>query len=544
MVRLLDKKAITKMQAIIVALIVIIAAMVGAVYYLALPEEAPPEGEIELTYSWVTDLLTIDPHTGWSTDSLKIVRACYERLVRLKGSTNELEGALAEDWSVSTDGLEFTFNLREGVEFADGTPFNATAVKISFDRLFGIGQQEHNFVCIEDIEVVDTYTVKFILEYSFAPLINALATMQASIVNPNAIKEHNSTTDPWAMDWFHDWTNGTGPYLMKEWKKGEEWTLVRNPNYWRGWEGTHLTKITGIIISEVATTRMYLEAGDIDISFFISREDIPELQLNPNMKIVEYPALSVLYFCLNNQKPPLDDVHVRRAISYAFDYTQALAIILYHGSQARGCMPSALWGWSNETTQYTKNMTKAQEELALADPQWSQGGFTLTYLWCAGVEEERKLGLLLQSCLAELNIGVTLIVQPWATLTATTTNPETAEHIVCLFDFVMAPDPHFTVNDRFHSSRIPPGGYNWDYYSNPLVDELLENATREQDRATRAAMYHQVDQILVDEAAAIFVYEETKIVTMGAWVHGFTPNPAMVETFNFYDMYVVEEEKP
>lgn len=537
-----DKKAITQVQAIIVAVIIIVAAIAGAVYYLTLPEpEVTPE-EIELTYSWVTDIITIDPHTGWSTDSLMIVRVCYERLVRLEGSTQNLEGSLAESWSISTDGLEYTFELREGVKFADGTPFNATAVKVSFDRLFGIGQQSHNFVAIQEIQIIDNYTVKFILEHPFAPLINALATMQASIINPNALEKHKTDNDPWAMDWFHDWTNGTGPYMMKEWKKGESWTLVKNPNYWRGWEGQHLDKITGIIVTEVATTRMMIEQGDVDISFFISREDIPELQLNPYMKIVEYPALSTLYFCLNDQKPPLDDVHVRRAISYAFDYTQALAIILYHGKQARGCMPSALWGWSNETFQYTRNITKAQQELAQS--AYPNGGFTLTYLWCAGVEEERKLGVLLQANLAELNIDVSIEVQPWATLTATTTNPNTARHIVCLFDFVFAPDPHFTVNDRFHSSRIPPGGYNWDYYNNSLVDELLENATREQDRETRADLYHQVDQILVDEAVAVFVYEETKIVTMGTWLHGFVPNPAMVETFNFYDMYVVEAEKP
>jgi len=541
---LIEKKALTKIQAIIIALIIIVAVIAGAAYYLFMtgPEEAPLEEEMELNVAWVSEVTTVDPHTGWSTDSLMVVRGCYERLVRLKGSTMQLEGVLAEDWEVSADGLEYTFDLREGVKFADGTPFNATAVKVSFERLIGIGQQSHNFVAIKDVEAIGPYTVKFTLEYPFAPFLNALATMQASITNPKALETHKTADDPWAMDWFHDWTNGTGPYRMKEWRKGEGWTLVRNPYYWRGWEGKHITKINMEIVVEPATNRMMMEKGDVDISFWMPKEDIPELQLNPNLKIVEYPALSTLYLAFNNEKPPLDDVHVRKAISYAFDYTQALAVILYHGKQSRGCMPSALWGWSNETFQYTKNMTAAREELAQS--AYPDGGFTLSYLYCGGVEEERKLGMLLQSCLSELNIDVAIEVQPWATLTATTTNPETARHIVALFDFVFAPDPHFTVNDRFHSSRIPPGGYNWDYYNNTEVDQLLEQATLEQDKETRASMYHQVDQILVEEAAALFVYEESKIVTMGAWTHGFTPNPALVETFNFYDMYVVEEEKP
>jgi len=539
--KLLNKKALTKVQAAIIALIVIIAIIAGVGYYVTRP---PPSvsPEIELRYGWVTDIITMDPHVGWSTDTLQIVRACYERLVQLKGSTMDIEPVLAESWEISEGGLEYTFHLRKNVTFSDGSPFNATAVKVSFDRLLGIGQQSQNFVAMDHIEIIDSHTVKFILKYPFAPFLAALATMQASIVNPNAVEKHKTADDPWAMNWFHDNTEGCGPYMLKEWKKGESWTLVQNPYYWRGWEGPHLTKITGLIIPEAATSRMMITKGDIDISFFISREDIPELQLNPNMKIVEYPALSTFYLALNTQKPPLNDVHVRRAISYAFDYSQALALILYHGKQARGSMPSALWGWSPNTTQYTKDMEKAREELAKS--AYPQGGFTLSYLYCAGLEEERKVGELLQSCLRDLNIQVTIEEQTWATLTATTTNPETARHIVALYEFVFAPDPHFSEYDRFHSSRIPPGGYNWDYYNNSIVDKLLDEAVTELDRNRRAELYHQVDQILVDDAVAVFAWEETKIVTMGAWVHGFVPNPCLVETFDFYDMYIVKEEKP
>jgi peptide/nickel transport system substrate-binding protein len=549
------------MQAVVIAVIIIAVLAVGAYYLMqppteptecpegyilvddeCVPEPPPPPEKNELVYQWPTDIVTFDPATGWSTDSLHIERACYETLVRLKGATMELEPSLAKSWEISPDGLEYTFYLREGVKFADGTPFDSEAVKVSIERLLGVGQQSQNFVAIKEILTPDTYTVKFILEYPFAAFLNAHATQQASIINPNALEKHKTADDPWAMNWFHDWSNGTGPYVVEEWKKGESWTLVQNPHYWRGWEGPHLTKITGLIITEAATARMMIERGDIDISFFISREDLPELEQNPNMKIVEYPALSTFYFCFNNQKPPLDDIHVRRAISYAFDYESALAVILYHGAQSRGALPSALWGWSPDTFQYTRDMDKAREELAKS--AYPDGGFTLEYLWVAGLEEERKLGELLQANLAELNIGVTLVEQTWATLVATTTNPETAKDIVALFIFDFAPDPHFDLYIRFHSSRIPPGGYNWNYYSNPTVDELLEQAVLEVDQTKRAELYHQVDEIVVEEAVSIFAYEESKLVTHGAWLHGFLPNPAIVETFNFYDMYIVEGEKP
>lgn len=536
------KKALTKTQVIIIVLIIVIAAIISAVYLYETKPPAAQEKEMKLRYGWVTDVTTMDPHTGWSTDTLQIVRVCYDRLVQLKGSTMELEPSLAEQWEISKDSLSYVFYLRKGVKFVDGSPFNASAVKMSFERLLGIGQQSQNFVAISSIDILDTYTIRFNLRYPYAAFLSALATMQASIVNPNAVLQHRTQDDPWAINWFHDHTSGTGPYTLQEWKKGESWTLVRNPYYWRGWEGRHLAEITGLVIAEAATNTMMLTKGDIDICFFIPREDIPRLQLNPYIKIVEYPALSTFYLAFNTQKPPLDDVHVRRAISYAFDYAQALAIIQYHGKQARGAMPSALWGWSEETFQYSKDLEKAREELSKS--AYPQGGFTLTYLYCAGLEEERRVGELLQICLRELNINVEIEAQTWATLTATTTNPATARHIVALYEFVFAPDPHFCLYDRFHSSRIPPGGYNWDYYSNPEVDKLLDSALLETDQNKRAQLYHQVDQILVEEAVALFAWEETKIVTMGTWVHGFVPNPCLVETFNFYDMYVVDTEKP
>ena len=538
-----DKKALKKMHAVIITAIIIVAALAGAVYYSILTSSTPatPPTEMKLTYTWSTDVVTMDPHTGWSTDTLMIVRVCYERLVRLQGSTMNLEGELAKDWSVSADGLTYTFNLRENVTFDDGSPFNATAVKKSFDRLIGIGQQSQNFLALKEISIVDQNTVKFTLNYAFAPFINALATMQASIININALEKHKTTDDPWAINWFHDWTNGTGPYMIQEWQKGTSWTMIRNPYYWRGWEGRHFTKLTGLVTSQAATARMMLEKGDSDLGGDLVsylREDIPLMMLNPDLRIIQYPALSTLYLALNCQKGPCNDVHVRRAVSYAFDYGAALAILLYNGKQSRGPMPSALLGWSNETMQYMRNTTKAKEELAQS--AYPQGGFTLSYLYCAGDEQERRVGELLQANLRDIDVNVDVEVQPWATLAETQTNPETAKDIVALYQFDFAPDPHFDLYDRFHSSRIPPAGYNWDYYNNTMEDQLLDDATTEQNVNQRMNLYHQAAEILAEEAVAVFVWEETKPVALRATVFGFIPNPCLVETYNFYDMYKVE----
>lgn len=540
---LLAKEALSKIQAIIIAVVLIVAAFGGIAYYWSLTPPAPPSEEMEIIYEWNGDIVTNDPHVGWSATTLQIARVAYDRLVELKGSTMELEPSLAESWEISPDGLEYTFNLRKDVKFADGSPFNATVVKASFERLFGIGQQTANYVAIKEIEVLGTYEVKFVLDFPFGPFMYALALKFASITNPNAVEKHKTTDDIWAMNYFHDHTNGTGPYRLKKWKKGESWILVRNPHYWRGWEGSHATKITGLIVTERATVMMMLEKGEIDISSHIPREEVPKFQINPYMRVVEYPALSTFYLTLNSQKPPTDDVHVRRALSYALDYTSALAFIEYHGKQARGSLPRAIPGWSEETFQYSYDLEKAREELAQS--RYPDGGFTLDLIWCSGNEDQRKVALLWQSSLAELNIGLNIEEVTWPTLTAITTNPETARHIVCLYNFVNMPHAHAANHRRFHSSAIPPaGGYNWCYYNNSMVDNLLDEAVKETDPERSAELYQEADQIVTEEAACVFVWEETRIEVMGTWVHGYVPNPCLIQQYNFYDMYTVEAEKP
>lgn len=541
MKNLLGKKALTKIQGIIIAGIIIVAALATAGYWFSLYNVSPPvEVKSELIYEWNGDIVTCDPQVGWSATTQQIARAAYETLLRLKGDTLELESCLATKWESSTDGLGYTFDLREGVEFTDGTLCDARAVKKSFERLFGIGQQTSFYKAITDIVVLSTYRIKFVLARAYAPFLYALSLTTASIVNPTAVDTYKTVADVWAMNYFQSHTNGTGPYMLQEWKKGSSWTLVQNPNYWRGWAGQHLSKITGLIVTERATTIMMLQKGEIDLSSHIPRDQISVLDADPNLKAVEYNALSTFFLALNNQKPPLDDVHVRRALSYALDYEQALAFIENRGQQARGPLHSKIPGWSNETYQYSYDMEKAQEELSQSEHP--NGGFTLDLIWCSGNDDQRKVAVMLKSSLEQLNIGLNIEEKTWPALTAAMTNPQTARHIVCEYEFVSMPHPDATMYKFFHSSAIPL--QNWEYYNNTEVDSLLVEGRVTIDPGESAAIYQEACEIVTEEAACIFVWEETRTEMMGEWVHGFVPNPAMVQQYRFYDMYVVAEEKP
>ena len=506
-------------------------------------EKTVTYGEV-LRYTYANDLITNDPHASGFTDTTHITLVTYNRLVRLVGSSTDINPDLAVDWDVSEDGLEYTFYLRQGVQFHDGTPFDATAVKVSFDRVLAMGLETANLKQIESVEIIGKYTVKIKLSTPFAPFLSVLTTSACSILNPVAIEKHKTTDDPWAEKWFQRWTNGTGPYIFDEWEQGVGWSLKWNQLYWEGWEGPHVKRIYAVINLERATTRMMLEKGEIDFMHGPTYESIPAMEANPDLRVQEYQAMSVLYLPINTMKPPTDDVHVRRALSYAFPYDDALALLLGHGYTSRGSLPKDSWlsdKWEN-IFQYDTDLEKAKEELAKS--AYPEGGFELEYVFWSGSEEQRKIGVLFKERLKELNIDFVVSPQEWTVMVGLQTNPETSKNLAALFIFPESADPHFSEYTRFHNSFIPPNGYNWCYYNNTEVSRLLDEGLVEPDPEKRADMYYRIDEILVEEAACIYVYVETKTMVTGTWCHGFIGNPAQVEQYNFYPMYIVEDERP
>ena len=543
----------TKMETLIIAVVLISIIVSGSgTYYLAnqlLGELAAMREDIKkllgeyeeatFTYSWVTDMTGFDPAVAWTTDARKVQQFGYESLLKLKGSTADLEGSLATTWTVSTDGLTYTFNLREGVKFADGSPFNATAVKATFERLLGIGLQSKNYKMSKEINIKDTYTVEFVLEYPFAPFLAAQAVPTASIVNPNALEKHKTTDDPYAKDWFHEHINGTGPYMLKEWVKGEKWTMVQNPNYWRGWEGKHITKIVGVVVPEPAVSRLMLEKGELDANYFISMDDIESLKANPNMKVVSYPGYGK-YWSFNCQKPPTDDVHFRKAIAYAFDYEQALALIYGYGAQARSNVFPSSWGYDPNGFMYERNITKAKEELAQS--AYPDGGVTIKVIWCAGVDMQRKLNVLLKTNLMELDINLEIEGKEWATFAQLQTNLETSYHMSTFNMMMFLPDPHESLY-RWHSSNIGTRNYGW--YVNPEYDALVDQAMQETDQETRQQLYWQaIDILFRQDCTDMMIFYEDRFVVLGKWVYGFVGNTFLCETFgNPWFMWTETAEK-
>ena len=190
-------------------------------------------------------------------------------------------------------------------------------------------------------------------------------------------------TEDKTSDWFwagHD--TGTGPYKIVEYKKGEYTILEKFDDYWRGWEDTQIDRFVYKVVPESATRIKLLKAGEIDFTYNVPRENIPELIASPGIVVKSFPTYLMSYAHLNCEKSPLNDSRVRQAIAYATPYEDIVKYVLMgYGEQARGVIPHGMLGHSENCKQYHLNLTKARELLAEAGYPDGKGFPTITILY-------------------------------------------------------------------------------------------------------------------------------------------------------------------
>jgi peptide/nickel transport system substrate-binding protein len=481
---------------------------------------------------------TVDPHVGNDAGVWRVIVNTYEPLVGYKRGTNELEGVLAESWDISEDGLTYTFKLREGVTFHDGTPFNADAVKVSFDRIKTINLGPAYILSeYRETEVIDEFTVAVHLNNPVATFLASLPRI--FIVSPTAIAEHEVDGDL-AQEWLRENTVGTGPYMLDHWSPGEEWEIVKYDDYWQGWPENHLTSITLLFVSEVSTARLMLEQGDVDIVGPYSTDDLPALEANPDINVYSTPTALEFYIPMNTAEGPLTDPLVREAVTLAFDYEAYVEVMGGRTNRVNGSVPYGIPMHDADLPLPEYNLDRARE--LLTEAGYPDGGFKLEYGFVNVLLSEQRAGEILQAGLAQL--GVELEIQPmaWPTLLSFIQAPaDEALDLYAFYIYPAYPDPDAYLYTQFHSSQIG-ASYNGMFLENARIDELLDAGKVETDPEERAAIYAELQQLISNEYVCIFVGNDSYNLPMRSWVKDFKYTPAFNETYFFYGVYL--EGKP
>ncbi len=508
--------------------VLMIIALVAVFYQPAVA--ATPKDTLVVGVS--SDIHILDPAISSDNYDWRQIYPCYDRLVKYKvvngkGST-EVEPMAAQSWSVSDDGLTWTFKIRKGIKFDDGTPLNAKAVKFSFERTLKIGKgPADNIGAIKTIAAVDDYTLRITLKSAFGPFLQTLATDAACIVNP-AIMKHEKDGDL-AQAWLSQHTDGSGPFRLVEWKRGERAVLEAKPDYWGG--KPRLKRVIIRFMRESSDRRMALEQGDIDIAEGILIDQIPALEKNPALVVRRYPSQLVEYVYLNCQKPALKNPLVRQALNYAVDYKGIIDYVLQgNGVQMRGPIPEGMWGHNPNVFQYHHDINKAKALLKQA----GVNNLELTLIYSERRATWEQIATILQSNFAD--IGVKLKLQLMA-------NPTLRDKIdrgdfeLCLGawspDYA---DPSMFMNFWFDSKNWGLPG-NRAFYKNDKVDQLIRKALALSDQPQRVKLYNEAQDIIMKDAPYIFLYQTQTIVPMRKSVQGYVYNPMLESMYNFEAIY-------
>ncbi len=496
---------------------------------LWLPAASLAAGPDTLVVGVPSDIHTLD--SGVSSDNYdwRQIYPCYDRLVKYrtidgKGST-EVEPQAAESWSVSSDSTVWTFKIRKGIKFDDGSPLDAAAVKFSLQRTLTIGKgPADNISAIKSMRIIDADTLEITLKNAYGPFLQTLATDGASIINP-AVMKHEKDGDL-AQAWLTEHTDGSGPFRLVEWNRGQQAVLEAKPHYWGG--AAKLKKVVIRFMSESSDRRMALERGDIDIAENILIDQIPALEKNSDIIVNHFPSQLVEYVYVNNQKAPLNNPLVRQALSYAVDYKSIIDFVLQgNGVQMRGPVPEGMWGHKKDVFQYSHDIAKAKSLLKSAG---LDSGMELTLLYSDRRSSWEQIATILQSNFAD--IGVTLKLQLMA-------NPALRDLVdkgnfeLCLGawspDFA---DPYMFMNFWFDSKLWGLPG-NRSFYKNDKVDSLIRKAAEVSDQGARTKLYDQAQDIIMEDAPYIFLYQVQTIVPMRKNVAGYIYNPMLESMYNF-----------
>ena len=458
-----------------------------------------------LAVGQIAEPKSLDPAAVTAVNDFRILVNLYDGLVRFQDGSLEVEPALAESWEISQDGTVYTFSLREGVTFHDGSPLDAEAVTFHFERMLDEEHPYHDtgpfplsffFSAIDTVEALDPQTVRFTLNEPYAPFLSNLAYPTGLIVSPAAVAEHGA-------DYGRN-PSGTGAFRFERWDANTAVVLTRNEDYWDG--APPLEAVIFRPITDANTRVAEMLSGGIDVMVEVPPDALGRFFGSDDFAVYEQAGPHLWFLILNTREPPFDDVRVRQAVNYAID-KQALVENVLQGTAevAAGPIPPAFaWAYNEELEPYPHDPERARELLAEAGVEDATLTFFVTEVG-SGMLDPVPMGTAIQADLQEVGLTVEIETYEWNTFLAQV-NPGLEGKANMAQMAWMTNDPDTLPYLALRTEAMPDaGGFNSGYYSNPEVDALLEQARTATDQGERARLYREMQVIVQEDAPWVFV---------------------------------------
>jgi peptide/nickel transport system substrate-binding protein len=432
----------------------------------------------------------LDPAVNNGIYEVNIYSQIYETLIKIDKDHRTLIPNLAQSWSVSDDNKRFTFTLREGIRFHDGSLLSANDVKFSFLRHIDKNKTSILSEYIDTVNVIDSLTINVILKAEYFQFLFSLTSpFNFVTMSEKAVKKYG--------DRIAQNPVGTGPFQLKKWKKNDLIELKSNESYWR--PTNDVEHIRFILLDSDSQWEQALQKGDVDILYMVSGHLLDRLKWKGRINYFVLDPTSTVFIGFNNITPPFDDIRIRRAILKAINLHK-LVINLTRGNSilAEGPLPPALYKYKN-IKQSTYNIDEAK---VLLNQAGYENGLTVKcYIPKIGIRRQTII-LMLQNELAKVGINLEItLFDTWELHDRAIKNSD-SQMFIDAYDSDILGDAHYFLHSLFHSKSKT----NTLHYSNNFIDQWLDRANRENDYNVRQELYDKVVKQILNDVPAIFLF--------------------------------------
>jgi peptide/nickel transport system substrate-binding protein len=495
---------------------------------------AGPSGTPTGTLTIATDEppQTFDPiqSTNSTVDQMNLND--YNALVQYPpGQNATLQPQLATSWTISPNGLDYTFSLASGVKFHDGTAFSATDVAFTLNRIkkldTGVASEIGPYATAK---VISPAKVELVLSRPYAPFLDALSRVY--ILESALVSQHLGSDE--GQTWLSTHDAGTGPYQLASYVSGSTATFNYYPGYFLGWSGHHVAHVVYKFIVSPSAQQEALTSGQANIAMNIARSALPTFKAEPGYTVNAAQTLEELYVFMNTQSGPTKNLLVREALSYAYNYSDHISHILDgYGVEASGPLPAGMSCHEN-ITQPTYNLAKAKQLLAQA----GESHMTLTMNYEPETFEQEDAFLLLQSDLQQIGVTVKAVPTTFPQTMTLLKTPATTPNLIAIYAFPVTPNPNEVLYTDYYSGFDDGAGYNFAQYDNPALDKILLQAQAATSQAQQCALYDQAQTLIENSYVGINVSNPEYVTVLGPGVHGYDYYVMHTQTEATYDIWV------
>jgi len=446
---------------------------------------------------------------------------------------------------VSADGKTLTYHLRRGVTWQDGMPFDARDVIFTWHAIMNPRNNVLTREGYDDIAAMtapDPYTVRMTLKHAYAPAVATFfgPSLQPMCILPQHILGGLPDINHAAYD---NKPIGTGPFVVDDYEPGTKIVLKPNPHYWRG--TPHLSEVDFVIVPDDNTRTVMMRTGEADLYYDPSGANVADLRSISGVHVGDLTFNEYWYLTFNEAHPPLDDVRVRRAIASAIDRAAVINEVV-HGNATLAQTDQPPFSWAFNPAVREPAFDPAQANRLLDEAGWLRGAdgirakngkpLSLVYVTSTSWEDARIFGPLFQHWMAQIGVEVTIKLFPTSLLESSQGAGgilNNGRFDVALDGWIAGVDPDDST--LWMCDQQPPAGWNRSRSCDPEIDAQERIALTRYDRATRAAAYGRIQQLLARDLPAVFLYYSQRNDAVRDGFEGYRPAPAVTEFWNTWE---------